>query len=445
MSAQPNSHLAYQAKRLAAAMLAGEFVEAALTARITPLVKGNLRWLDRQVSRVVARFGTCRPRQKDLVRFLCQDRFFLKAAAKEDFDIVPGFDSTVFVPATGLQQATTVLPWDTVSDFSDWLGLRVNELNWFADQKRLLQKTPDGPLRHYRYHWIRKRRGCCRLVEVPKPRLREIQRRLLRNVFEQMPVHEAAHGFRRGRSVATHVSPHTEKELVLKMDLQDFFPSIAPGRLLRLLMQAGYAEPVAQVITSLCVNSVPADAWTDWPYPDSRSQKRASERLYQKPHFPQGSPASPAIANLCAYRLDCRLTGLANWADATYTRYADDLLFSGGESFRRKADRFPVFVAAIAMEEGFLVNHHKTKVMSKSVRQEAVGLVLNQKAQTARTDYDRLRAILHNCVHLGVESQNRESRADFREHLLGRINYVSQWSNSRRNKLMFLYNRIVWP
>jgi RNA-directed DNA polymerase len=89
--------------------------------------------------------------------------------------------------------------------------------------------------------------------------------------------------------------------------------------------------------------------------------------LYAHPHLPQGAPTSPALANLMGYRLDRRLSGLANSADAVYTRYADDLAFSGGAAFNRGVERFSAHAAAVALEEGFSVNHHKTRVMRQGV------------------------------------------------------------------------------
>jgi hypothetical protein len=89
--------------------------------------------------------------------------------------------------------------------------------------------------------------------------MRELQRMLLNGIFNHIPVHDAAHGFRKQRSVQTHAAPHAGKAIVLKMDLEDFFPSIPPARLLRILMHTGYPEDVAEVLTSLCCNHVPHD------------------------------------------------------------------------------------------------------------------------------------------------------------------------------------------
>src|SRR5262249_19106432 len=143
--------------------------------------------------------------------------------------------------------------------------------------------------------------------------------------------------------------------------------------------------------------------------------------LYRRPHLPQGAPTSPALANLAAYRLDARLAGLAESVDAQYTRYADDLVFSGGATFARTIGRFPVHVAAVALEEGFAVQHRKTRVMRQGVRQRAAGVVLNRRINLPRADYDQIKAILCNCLRHGPQGQNRAGVDDFRAHLSGRI------------------------
>src|ERR1035438_6996121 len=92
------------------------------------------------------------------------------------------------------------------------------------------------------------------------------------------------------------------------------------------------------------------------------------------------------------------LTGLAESAGAQYTRYADDLAFSGGEDFDRRVARFSAHVAAILNEEGFAVHHRKTRIMRQGVRQHLAGVVANQRLNVWRADFDRLKATLTNCV-----------------------------------------------
>jgi hypothetical protein len=286
------------------------------------------------------------------------------------------------------------------------------------------------------------------LIEAPKPRLKRIQRKLLDEILLPIPPHEAAHGFRAGRSVMSFVTPHVGRTIVLKMDLRDFFVSITSARVMAIFLTAGYPEPVARLLTGLCTNTVTLSVWNqagllapDITRPSANWQMR---RLYRQPHLPQGAPTSPALANLAAHRLDARLAGLARAAEASYTRYADDLVFSGGPSFARSIARFPIHVAAVALEEGFTVQHRKTRLMRQGVRQRVAGVVINQKPNVAREDYDQLKAILHNCVRHGPAGQNRSGVADFRAHLAGRVAHVASVNSERGERLARLLNQVAW-
>jgi RNA-directed DNA polymerase len=176
----------------------------------------------------------------------------------------------------------------------------------------------------------------------------------------------------------------------------------------------------------------------------SIAQLREARALYARPHLPQGAPTSPALANLCAYRADCRLAGLAKSTGAEYSRYADDLAFSGDEAFVRHAERFSIHAAAILHEEGFAVNHRKTRIMRQGVRQHLAGLAINQRVNVIRADFDRLKAMLTNCVRLGPESQNRDAHPSFRAHLDGRVGFVESINPAKGQRLRVLLDKIEW-
>jgi RNA-directed DNA polymerase len=142
---------------------------------------------------------------------------------------------------------------------------------------------------------------------------------------------------------------------------------------------------------------------------------------HSRPHPPQGAPTSPALASQCAYGLDVRLTAAAHAAGATYRRYADDLLFAGDPDFARRVSRFATLVAAIAQDEGLVVNHRKTRVMPHGGRQLVGGLVVNERPRAEREDYDHVKTILHHCERHGAASQNHEGRADFRAFVRGLV------------------------
>jgi RNA-directed DNA polymerase len=333
--------------------------------------------------------------------------------------------------------AWLVLPdLPSVGDLARWLAATPTEIDWFADKYRV---APDqqSRLQHYHYRLVAKRSGGARLIEIPKQRLRQMQQTILRQILDRVPAHAAAHGFRRGRSCVTHAALHTGQRVVIRMDLKDFFPSIPASRIGALFAKLGYSPTVSGTLARLCVNRAPARALAELPW--------AERQALRTPHLPQGSPCSPALANLCAYRLDIRLDALAGALGAAYSRYADDLVFSGGRELERAADRFHVQVAVIALEEGFKLNTRKTRVMRAGVRQQVTGIVINRHANLARDEFDRLKAILTNCVCHGAQSQNREGRADFRAYLGGKVAYAKMVNPARGDKLERIFAAIAWP
>lgn len=322
-------------------------------------------------------------------------------------------------------------------ELADWLGLYHDELPWLADIHHHEKRVPAGPLRHYVYRTLPKRDGRLRLIEMPKSLLKGTQQRILHHLLDRIPPHDAAHAFRKGRSIATFAAPHCGRDVVLRFDLKDFFPSVPAPRVHGIFRTVGYPVEVAGLLTGLCTNAVPDDAWpTATPYSD--------RQRFRSPHLPQGAPTSPALANLAAWHLDVRLSGLAARFGATYTRYADDLAVSGGANLERAAQWFHERVAVIAAEEGFTLNTRKTRVLRRGVRQRLAGVVVNQHLNVCRADYDTLKAILHNCARHGPASQNRADHADFRAHLLGRVAHVALLNPARGTKLRQLFAAITW-
>jgi hypothetical protein len=142
--------------------------------------------------------------------------------------------------------------------------------------------------------------------------------------------------------------------------------------------------------------------------------------------------------------VDRALAGLSKAVGARYTRYADDLVFSGDEEFERSLRRFHVHVCRIALEEGFEVNTRKSHFMRQGVRQQVAGIVLNSRPNVPREEFDRLKAILTNCARHGPAAQNRDGRADFRAYLAGRIAYIAMIHPERGWRLRHLFEKIRW-
>lgn len=273
-----------------------------------------------------------------------------------------------------------------------------------------------------------------------------MQRRLLHEVLDLVPAHEAAHGFTRGRSAITNASAHAGRPVVVSFDLEDFFASVSAARVYGLFRTAGYPEPVAHSLTALTTNAVPIDEWSAVPRPSDPGLIGSHHRLGRSlatPHLPQGAPTSPALANLAAFRLDRRLTGLAATLGGAYTRYADDLTLSGSRRLLVGTERLRESVAGIAREEGFLVNQRKSRIATRATRQQVCGIVVNRRLNVPRAEYEQLRALLHN-ARRGPAGENRSGVADFRSHLLGRIAWVESLDPERGARLRARFERIDW-
>jgi RNA-directed DNA polymerase len=436
---------------LADAMLAGPSTQRSVLARCSTALGTKPAWLTVLTKAVLREHGEgWHPNIRNpLARSICDHPAFQNAWATERPQIRHYFLSSPAMarPPVALQHCS-LLNLPTASDIAKWLNLELPQLDWFADVGERNHQAKDGRLHHYSYQWVAKRSGGFRLLEIPKSRLRAVQRRILHELIDYIPPHEGAHGFRARHSCLTGAEPHVGQQVVIRIDLEDFFVSVSALRIAALFRTLGYPDGAARVLTGLCTNQVPSRV-LDWkdpakyafeqPHLDWHSRKRL-----QSPHLPQGAPTSPALANLCAFNLDLRLQAAAESLDARYTRYADDLVFSGGRQFERAAQRFVSLVGTIALEEGFAINFRKTRVMNRATRQNVNGIVVNEKTNVSRAQRDELKAVLHNCARHGPASQNRAGRADFRAHLAGRIAHVKMISPVQGQRLETLFERIVW-
>ena len=343
-------------------------------------------------------------------------------------------------------------PWrlpvlDDLADVAHMLAVSASELDWFADPKHWSRTTVASPLQHYRVSHRTAPSGAVRVLEAPKHRLKVIQRRLLDEVVSLVPPHVAARGFRPGGSVRSYAAPHAGRAVVVRLDLEAFFASVTVGRVYGIWRSAGYPEPVAHCLAGLMTSVLPLSAWRSVPRPRSDRLLDAHWRLGRRlaaPHLPQGAPTSPAVANLAAYRLDVRLSALASSWGGRYTRYADDLAFSGDPGWRTGTSRLLDAIDRIVRDEGFRLNPRKTGVLPRAGRQTLAGLVVNDRPRVSRAEVDQLRAILHNCRSHGPSTQNRAGHPAFEEHLLGRIAWVAQHDRARGARLLAEHRAIDW-
>jgi len=337
----------------------------------------------------------------------------------------------------------------TPSDLADWLSVPLGSLNWLSGRYREGGRPNLTQDAHYHFRVVPKRSGGVRLLEAPKPQLKAIQHRILRDILDNVTVHPQAHGFSKGRSIVTNAGPHVGRRIILKYDLENFYPSVRYNRVVAIFRSLGFSREVGIWLARLTTSALP---WNMTGIPElaslinagRRSQHWDFYRLYGSRHLPQGAPTSPALANLSAYSLDVRLSGLAHKFEANYTRYADDITFSGSRQFAGALSDFIPLLERIVRDERFVVHKGKRRVLRNNQRQMVAGVVVNSRPNIRRTEFDRLKATLHNCVQSGPAAQNREKHPRFADHLRGRIAFVTQLNADRGAKLLAMYERIDW-
>ncbi len=429
------------AHALAFAFLAGDWEHSALIARGTSVVGETPRWLRPVVRKVLDTFA--RPPHSDLAPALAvvieSVASYRRARAEGAHYVRRWLHPDVTMLPTRHPWAVPTIP--TPGDLAAWLGVTADQLEGYADIHGINRDVGVPRVRHYRVRWVAKKSGGWRALEVPKPTLKSLQRKVLDEILAHVPAHPAAHGFVRGRSALTHARSHVGRAVVLRLDLADFFPSVHGSRVRAIFREAGYPDAVAARLAGLCCTRMARVEWKLRP----ASVSDALWRRLREPHLAQGAPTSPALANLAAFALDRRLAALALAFGATYTRYADDLTFSGDENLRKRLGRFRAWIERVIEDEGFALRPAKTRVMERHTSQQVTGLVVNARPNVPREDYDRLRATLHRCVTHGVGAVEPAPDGDLRAHLLGRIAHVAATHAGRGAKLRAVFDAITWP
>lgn len=303
--------------------------------------------------------------------------------------------------------------WTNEADVAAALNLTIRQLRHYSIHRQR-ETVP-----HYVTFAIRKRSGGHRLIHAPKRRLKTLQRALHEQLVSKLPVSPFAHGFRKGHSVRTNAAPHVGKAVVIKLDIADCFPTIHVGRVRGLLIAYGYSYPVAQTLAVLM---------TEPP----RQPVEVNGTTYYVPVGSrvciQGAPTSPGLCNAVLRRLDQRLAGLARKHGFDYTRYADDLTFSGHET--AKITRILTIAARIAQEEGLPLNRTKTRVLRAGQRQSVTGVTVNTALGLSRQVRRRLRAALHQ------HAQSQAPDPATAQHLKGKLAFLRMLNPAQAEALL---------
>jgi RNA-directed DNA polymerase len=298
----------------------------------------------------------------------------------------------------------------TPAELAEALGLSISRLRWLAFHAEAATRV------HYVSFEVAKKSGGTRKLSAPHRSLATAQRWIFDRIVKTLPIEPEAQGFAPGRSILTNALPHSGRAVVLNLDLKDFFPSVGFRRVRSVFLRVGYSPAVSTILALLCTECPRRTVVYDGTTYHVATGPRG---------LPQGASTSPGLSNLVARRLDRRLSGLSKKLGATYTRYADDITFSGDDELNPKVGYLMARVRHIAEAEGFTVNEAKSRVLRRNAAQVVTGLVVNDRPGVPREEVRRLRAILHRAKSEGLEAQNRQGHPHFRAWLQGKIAYVS--------------------
>ena len=257
----------------------------------------------------------------------------------------------------------------TRQELAESIGYNYNFIVYFIFSKDVNQ--------HYVEYNISKGYKRERVIAAPNEKLKQIQKNIAEILLEIYKPKHCVHSFVRSKNVATNAKPHVQAKHILRLDLENFFPSIHFGRV-RNLFEASFSFPreVSTLLARICCF---------------------------KGSLPQGAPTSPIISNMICLRMDAQLTRLANDCRCKYTRYADDITFStNAEVFSEKIIHSvnPVMISSklisiIEYDNYFKINKNKTHLCSNNDSKFITGVKVNRKLNVSRNRYREIRAMLH--------------------------------------------------
>lgn len=292
---------------------------------------------------------------------------------------------------------------------------------------------------NYRYFQIGKRRGGKRPINSPNSKIKTIQYWILTNILEKLLTHDAGTGYKKGTSIIKNAAVHQNSEMILKIDLKSFFDSIYEPRVYGLFKEIGYESNVAVDLAKLC---------TAFILPDNgitilaNNQDERGFAIHAS--LPQGAPTSPILSNLIGYKLDSRLSGIAKSSGCRYSRYSDDLTFSG------KKEQLPALglIKHIVREENFIVNNEKTRYMRKGTRQIVTGISVANGLHVPKKYKKELWRHLHICQKFGPKSHllwlNKKPKENFADYILGKIMFVRQVEPTTGDRMLAKFQEVDW-
>jgi RNA-directed DNA polymerase len=308
----------------------------------------------------------------------------------------------------------------TPEELATAIGISIGDLKFLSYHRKVATTS------HYIRFSLPKKSGGKRTISAPMPRLKAVQHWILENILKKIPVHTVANGFVTERSILTNAANHIAKDVVVNIDLKDFFPTIHYKRVKGLFTKLGYSEKIATIFSLICTEPDREEAVLD-------GKKYFISTGHRK--LPQGAPTSPAITNIICYKLDCRFKGMADKLQFSYSRYADDLSFSAnGNEQVKNVQKLLWRTKRIITDEGFIIHPDKVKVMHKGSRQEVTGIIVNKQPGIDRKMLHRFRAVIQQISKNGLENKKWKG-GNIAAEMIGYANFVAQVKPAQGQKM----------
>lgn len=264
--------------------------------------------------------------------------------------------------------------------------------------------------KYYKVYDIPKKSGGVRSICQPNKKLKGLQSWILVNILNKIQVSPSCKGFRKGSSTLDNALPHIGANTILNLDLKDFFPSVSAKQVFNIFKTIGYNNLIATVFTNICT--------------------------YQQ-KLPQGSPCSPMLANLATWTLDLRIQGYVGKRGISYTRYADDLTFSGLNP--SKVVKIIPMIKTIIEDENFIVNNKKTRVAGSARAKSITGLIVNDDSVgIGKEQYKKLRSKIY---HLTLPTEQKNMKLFY--HVGGWLSYLNSVDKERFKKAKKYINELT--
>lgn len=302
----------------------------------------------------------------------------------------------------------------------------------------------------YRVFNIRKRSGGYRQITVPTENLMRVQRWIHQNILMHRDVHSASTAFDEGCDPRRNATSHSAARWLVKLDITDFFEAVSERQVYHAFRAAGFAALMAFQFARICTRTSNRSLKYRNPRWNSHGYDRyALFATSGLGHLPQGAPTSPMLANLVCVQMDGELERCAEEFGCTYTRYADDIVFSAATFDRKRAHELIRRASVILGGHGFNRNRHKTHVVPPGARRVVTGLLVDSARPRLLREYKE-KILLHlyhartKTIHGHCTHRKFRSLLGFKAHLDGLITYAEYIDADFGAKCRTQFNALPW-